>query len=183
MRRSCKAGKPGQYWHGAPGSLPQLEEGSVSKAAKSWFESRESYQNITLSADGGHAMSKKSDQLGMNPSTAAHRLRKMVLFELLRNQERNRCFQCGEIIKNMENLSLEHKVPWLDGDDPAGLFFDLDNVAYSHLKCNVGARRAKTGPQTDHGTFSRYSKWGCRCKPCTRANADHRQKYRGRLAE
>lgn len=30
----------------------------------------------------------------------------------------------------------------------------------------------------EHGTFNMYSKIGCRCTECRRANADHRNKYR-----
>ena len=37
----------------------------------------------------------------------------------------------------MSDLSIEHKVPWMSADNPIDAFFDLDNIAFSHLKCNV----------------------------------------------
>ena len=84
---------------------------------------------------------KKSEQLGMSHGTAANRLRKMILFRMLQKTGEDVCFQCGEKIENLRDLSIEHKTPWLDSKDPVGLFFDLDNIAFSHLSCNCGAKR------------------------------------------
>ncbi len=83
---------------------------------------------------------KKHDQLGMNPSTASGRLVKDVLFDLVVRTGSDSCFQCGEKVTR-ENFSIEHKTAWLDSDDPVGLYFSLDNIAYSHLKCNFAAAR------------------------------------------
>lgn len=82
---------------------------------------------------------KKSMQLGMPYGTATQRLRKMVLFKLLQDIGQDVCFQCGERILTVEELSMEHKVPWLNSDDPVGLFFDVDNISFSHLSCNARA--------------------------------------------
>lgn len=41
----------------------------------------------------------------------------------------------------MDELSIEHKTPWLDSEDPKALFFDLNNIAFSHLSCNVSAAK------------------------------------------
>ena len=39
-------------------------------------------------------------------------------------------------------LSIEHKIPWLDSDNPKELFFNLEkNIAFSHLSCNISAAR------------------------------------------
>lgn len=92
---------------------------------------------------------KKNEQLGMPYGTACARLRKSVLFDLLKETGKNVCFQCGRIIESEEELSIEHKVPYLDSDDPKGLFFNLDNIAFSHLKCNVGAARRSTEVRRD----------------------------------
>lgn len=81
----------------------------------------------------------KSEHLGMNASTAQHQLRKKILFSLLKKLNENFCFQCGAEIESEETLSIEHKTPWLHGD--VSLFWDLDNIAFSHLKCNIGAAR------------------------------------------
>lgn len=88
---------------------------------------------------------RKSKQLGMHPSTAANRLRKTVLFSLIKVMGLNNCWHCGEEIENIDNLSIEHKVPWLDSEDPVGLFFDLNNIAFSHLECNIRNNRWAKG--------------------------------------
>lgn len=88
---------------------------------------------------------KKSEQLGMPLGTASAKLRKSILFRLLKDSGKNVCFQCGEKIECEEELSIEHKTPWLDSSNPKELFFSLDNIAFSHLKCNIkAARRPKT---------------------------------------
>lgn len=80
---------------------------------------------------------KKSEQLGMSHGKAAGRLRKNVLFSLLAKYGDNICYRCGEMITSASELSIEHKEAWLD-KDPA-LFWDLDNIAFSHLSCNCSA--------------------------------------------
>ena len=83
----------------------------------------------------------KSDQLGMPIGTASARLKKNIMFDLLCRLNENKCYQCGEEIQSAENLSVEHKVPYLHSENPQELFFNLDNIAFSHLKCNVKAAR------------------------------------------
>lgn len=78
-------------------------------------------------------------QLGMPPGTAAGRLRKMVLFHLLCRLEENTCFKCSQSIENVDDLSIEHKLPW-ENRDPK-LFWDLNNIAFSHLRCNKAHER------------------------------------------
>ena len=80
---------------------------------------------------------KKKEQLGMSPGTASNRLKKMVLFSVLKKHGENICFQCGKQIDSYQELSVEHKKPWLDVDPD--LFWDLDNIAFSHLVCNCAA--------------------------------------------
>lgn len=73
-------------------------------------------------------------QLGMPFGTACNRLRKNILFQFIVRLKENVCFKCGESILVVEDLSIEHKEPW-EGRD-AKLFWDLNNIAFSHLKCN-----------------------------------------------
>lgn len=100
---------------------------------------------------------KKSAQLGMPYGTATNRLRKQILFSLLIKLGDNICFQCGKLIESVDVLSIEHKKAWLD-KDPA-LFWDLDNIAFSHLFCNISAaqkipvmpgNKRCTGCKTEH---------------------------------
>ena len=72
-------------------------------------------------------MNKKEQQLGMNPGTAANQLRKIILFDFVKINHLDICFHCNDIIKSENELSIEHKVPWLDSEDPKGLFFSLEN--------------------------------------------------------
>lgn len=88
---------------------------------------------------------KKAQQLGMNPSTAQQRLVKDLLWEHVASH--TPCHRCGGDMSR-DTFSIEHLVPWLDSEDPVGLFFDLENVGFSHLACNVGASRVyRTSPE------------------------------------
>lgn len=80
---------------------------------------------------------KKDLQLGQSYGTANAKLKKMILFHMAAKLGENVCFQCGEIIDNINDFSIEHKVPWLDSDDPVRMFFDINNISFSHLKCNI----------------------------------------------
>lgn len=108
---------------------------------------------------------KKRLQLGQDPSTAANKLKKMILFQLVQNTKCDRCYQCSEKIKTAEELSIEHIIPWLDSENPKELFFDISNIAFSHLKCNIAASRKI---EAKHGTRQKYKK-GCRCEICKTA--------------
>lgn len=83
---------------------------------------------------------KKKMQLGMNPSTAANRLVKDVLWKLIVETARDSCCKCGEPMSR-ETFSIEHVTPWLDSEDPVGLYFDLNNISFSHHSCNVADSR------------------------------------------
>ena len=122
---------------------------------------------------------KKSDQLGMSHGAAANRLRKSIMFALIMESGKNTCFQCHKKIENIDDLSVEHKVPWLDSEDPVKLYFDLDNIAFSHITCNYRAarKRNKGVSVVKHGTDTKYG-YGCRCEPCRIAANKTRQRYR-----
>jgi len=114
-------------------------------------------------------------QLGMPQGTASHRLRKMILFQLLQVTGLDTCYQCKKTIKTVEELSIDHKVPWLDSKNPRELFFDLDNIAFSHLKCNqLASRRTK---KRIHPSTYAY-RMGCRCSKCKEMHTEKQRKYR-----
>jgi len=85
---------------------------------------------------------KKTKQLGMNPSTASGRLVKDLLFNFI-ELNGHKCYRCKKPMTR-ETFSIEHKESWLDSDDPAGLYFDISNIAYSHISCNSRASRRFT---------------------------------------
>jgi hypothetical protein len=119
-------------------------------------------------------MSSKDIALGQNFSTAASRLRKLILWELVRETGKDSCFRCGEKILVVDDLSIDHKIPWID----ASSFFDLRNIAFSHLRCNVAStenhyhRNKESCPSghayTDENTY-RDPGGGRHCRTC-RAN-------------
>lgn len=84
---------------------------------------------------------KKATQLGMPIGTASNRLKKMIMFALLATQGLDVCHQCSNKILTVDELSVEHKEPWLDSEDPVRKFFDLANISFSHLNCNIAAAR------------------------------------------
>ena len=115
---------------------------------------------------------KRAQQLGMNPSTASGRLVKDLLWNYIVNSGHNKCHQCGEEMTR-DTFSIEHKIPWLDSKDPVGLYFNLENISYSHQSCNYTAARRPTKGECSVpcGTIGRY-KSGCRCDDCRKANSE-----------
>ena len=90
-----------------------------------------------------------AEQLGMSQGAANHRLRKNILFSLLEKLAANRCHSCGLWIDTVDELSIEHIKPW-EGRD-AELFWDIDNIAFSHVQCNkphiYHGRKPMVGPE------------------------------------
>jgi len=77
---------------------------------------------------------RKSEYLGMPFGTANGRLRKKILFNLLKRLNEDVCYKCGEQITHLSELSIEHIKPW-EGVS-VELFWDTDNITFSHLRCN-----------------------------------------------
>ena len=77
---------------------------------------------------------KKAAALGMPWGTANNRLRKSILFHLLKRHEENVCYVCDTVIEKVDDLSIEHKKPWEGAS--IDLFWDLENIAFSHIRCN-----------------------------------------------
>ena len=84
-------------------------------------------------------MKSTDKQLGISYSTARYRLMKSILFMLIKESGKDICFRCGKKILNVEDCTIDHKEPWLYAD--IDLFWDLNNVAFSHGVCNSGATR------------------------------------------
>jgi hypothetical protein len=84
---------------------------------------------------------KATLQLGMNACTAQGRLQRRIMFMLVQKAGLDLCYRCGKRIERIEDFSIDHKHPWFDINP--SLFWDLDNIAFSHLKCNTEARRKK----------------------------------------
>jgi hypothetical protein len=139
----------------------------------------------------------KDEALGMPHGTAANKLRKMIMFDLLDTCGKNTCFKCGKIIETVDELSIEHKESWLYADDPKEAFFSLDNIAFSHLRCNVPHNRPgpiglrKTGPEgtawcngckefIDRTLFAKGTRWDG-LNPCCQDCTNRRKRENRRL--
>ena len=120
---------------------------------------------------------EKGKQLGMPFGTACGRLRKMVLFDILRRHKENICFRCGQEILKHEDMTMDHKEAWLH--DRAELFWDLSNIAFSHEKCNRENQRSREKGPIKHGTRYGYKR-KCRCRECTEANRIYTAEIRSR---
>lgn len=83
--------------------------------------------------------SVKSKILGLPLGTASNRLRKLLLFSLAGKLNMLQCFRCNKLIDNVAEFSIEHKIAWQNSETPNDLFFAIDNIAFSHLSCNIGA--------------------------------------------
>ena len=82
---------------------------------------------------------RKDELLGEPHGTAANRLRKMLLFQYVQWMRHDICHRCQKPIERVEDLSIEHKAPWQSAGDPRAAFFDLKDIGFSHLRCNVQA--------------------------------------------
>src|SRR5688572_4097230 len=77
--------------------------------------------------------------LGLPFGTAQNKLRKSLLFEFARRLGLLGCYRCNGPIESIEVFSIEHKKSWMMSDNPQETFYDLDNIAFSHIRCNVAA--------------------------------------------
>lgn len=83
-----------------------------------------------------NGLKNKEEALGMSYGTAVNRLRKVLLFHLAQQLALDVCFRCTKKIESVTEFSVEHKQPWLKD---VALFWDISNIAYSHLSCNARA--------------------------------------------
>ena len=120
---------------------------------------------------------KKRKQLGMPSGTAYHRLKRKIMFDLICQLDLNWCYQCGAKIETVKDFSVEHKEPWLDSANPKELFFDLENIAFSHQSCNYRASRGMKGQRKPCPTISNYRR-GCRCDGCRELKRIEQKNYR-----
>ena len=128
-------------------------------------------------------MSKqKTLLLGENFSTANAKLRKSILFYLIQQLEVDTCYRCADKIKNIAELSIEHKKPWQSAHSPVQAFYSLDNIAFSHLSCNSAAAMRHIPPKAPCGTRSAYKR-GCRCEGCIKSNREYVASWRSRTGK
>lgn len=128
---------------------------------------------------------KKTTQLGVPFGTAYSALRKKIMFTLVQRLGEDYCFHCTEQIENLEQFTIEHKQPWLDVD-PA-LFWDMENIAFSHFRCNVANARRHTSDkiksyqklkETNSIKTSDGHAWCCACKQEKPLDQFHKNRFK-----
>jgi hypothetical protein len=82
---------------------------------------------------------QKAKLLGVPFGTATGRLRKNLLFSMAQRLGEDTCYRCKARIATVDEFSIEHKEAWASALDPQAKFYDLENIAFSHVSCNVGA--------------------------------------------
>lgn len=112
----------------------------------------------------------KKALLGMPYGTACAILRKSIIFWLAGENGMLNCYRCKKPIENIKDFSIEHKLPWQKETEPNKSFFDIENIAFSHIKCNIGGHnRSKTTCKNGH-PYNRIAKRGERiCRICHNA--------------
>lgn len=100
---------------------------------------------------------EKSKQLGINFGTASSRLKKNLMFKLIQKCGEDVCFVCGNKIEFVDDMSVEHKKPWLHEVNAKELFFDLNNIAFSHTKCNISNIRRQQKVRAKSGYKNVYT--------------------------
>jgi len=98
-------------------------------------------------------LAKRVALLGISPSAATGRLRKAIILRLLQRLGEANCFRCSGKIDTPEDLTIDHKRNWLNAD--VALFWDLENIAFSHPRCN-----SKANGQSERTHCPRGHKYG-----------------------
>lgn len=113
----------------------------------------------------------------MKHGTATNRLRKNIMFDLVKKCNLDICYRCKKKIESVNDLSIDHKVDWENVS--VELFWDLDNIAFSHLKCNTksvsrdeyGNKICKQCKRND----VKFSEIGYLCNRCTNIKRNKRE--------
>lgn len=116
---------------------------------------------------------KKSKVLGISYSTASYRLVKDLLWKYIQVSDDNLCYRC-KLPMTREDFSIDHMQDWLNSDNPVELFFDLENIKFSHLECNSAASSSRV--KSPCGTDRKYRN-GCRCDSCKAAHSVSSKRY------
>ena len=117
----------------------------------------------------------KAKLLGMPFGTASGKLRKSIIWYFVQEMNLDSCYRCEKRIETIDEMSIEHKENWQSATDPVESFFDIENIAFSHLFCNVGnTKRSKPNCANGHEYTEETTKIGIygerNCRICLRAH-------------
>jgi len=82
---------------------------------------------------------------------------------------------CSKDLQTQEfyqDFTIDHKKSWYNNPK---LFWDLNNIAFSHLKCN--SAYTSNNKRAQHGSETKYRS-GCRCPKCVQKHINDGIKYR-----
>lgn len=65
------------------------------------------------------------------------------MFRMAQKLNEDTCFKCKLKIEKIEQFTIEHKKPWVNTEPK--LFWDLENIAFSHSRCNTANRPWRGG--------------------------------------
>lgn len=130
----------------------------------------------TWEVDMDKSNQNKYDLLGIPFGTAMNQLRKNIMFDMMKQLNKDICFRCGEKIETVKDFSIEHKKAWQQDRNPKESFYDLNNITFSHLKCNIGAGKKMERQPLIHGTLTAYAY--CKCDKYKEAGNTQKRGWR-----
>jgi len=77
-----------------------------------------------------------SKMLGMSRTTARHRLYRNLIWDMFTKLHGRICYRCKGPLHN-DDWHIDHIQPWAIASKPAEMYFNLENIALSHSKCNI----------------------------------------------
>ncbi|CEX17661.1 Uncharacterised protein [Streptococcus pneumoniae] len=100
----------------------------------------------------------------MSYGKAGNILRKSIIFHLMHKCGMDTCHRCGEKIEQVDQMSIEHIEDWLRSESPVDYFFNMDNITFSHIDCNIRAEKVSPRGVTGFKGVS-YVPKTCNTKP------------------
>ena len=74
--------------------------------------------------------------MGKSYQSCVSKLNRQILFSLVQELHKDICHKCNTKIEDIKDFSIEHIIPW-QVNKSAELFWDIKNISFSHLKCNI----------------------------------------------
>ena len=122
---------------------------------------------------------KKSAALGMRYSTANARLLRDLLFKFATGAG-HVCFRCQKPLTR-DTFSIDHKESWISAANPVEAFFNLDEIAFSHVACNslgpVNRLRRYASPEERRAANAKINKEFWRSLPKEERQRRRRHQY------